>query len=130
MKPKGIKYTIAGKELNLVLTVNALAEICDQYGSLDKMAEIADASLSSQIRVIPNVLAILANQGAALAGSEERITSEWIGLHTTPFNLTEMTTVFSNAINVGMQAEVDEPEGDKDEVLDEIRKNAQGAVVK
>ncbi len=127
MLQKGVKYTIDGKELILVLNVAALAEICDAYGSIEKMSEAADAGTSSQIRIVPNVIAILANQGAALSGSNEQITPAWIMLHTSPRDISSMSQALADAINAGMKTEISEPEGDVDEVLEENRKNAQGA---
>jgi hypothetical protein len=127
MLHKGIKYTIGGKELTLVLNVAALAEICDAYGSIDEMSKAADAGTSSQIRIVPNVIAILANQGAALSGANEQITPAWIMAHAFPSDIASMTQALTDTINTGLKTEIKEPEGDVDDALDEIRKNAQGA---
>ena len=119
--------TIGGRELCLLLNTEALMMIVEKYESIEKAAEIMDSSTAAQLRVVPDVISILATQGEEMKGSGDKITSEWIMKHSFPSDLKTMSDAFIEAINKGMNVETPEQETDVDDVLADIQKNGQGA---
>ena len=64
MFTEGVKVTIGGKELDLVLNTEAMAQLADKYGDIDGVGDkLNNASYSDQIRIIPELIALLATQG-------------------------------------------------------------------
>ena len=66
----GVKITLLDdKELDLVLNTEAMAELCDEFGDLEKIGDkLNNASYSEKIRLVPRLISILATQGEAIKG--------------------------------------------------------------
>ena len=124
----GVKATmIDGRELDLVLNTEAMAQLCDEFGDIDGVGEaLNDAKYSEKVRIIPRLVALLATQGEAIKGSSEVITPEYVLRQTLPKDIPQLTKLFLRAVEIGMNIKITATE-DTDEVLAEIQKNAQGA---
>lgn len=128
MFTEGVKVTIGGKELNLVLNTEAMAQLADKYGDIDGVADrLNNASYSEQIRIIPELIALLASQGEAIKESGEVITPQFVSRNTLPRDIKALTDSFLQACAIGLNITIDTEDGDTDEVLAAIQKNAPGA---
>lgn len=128
MFTEGVKVTIGGKELDLVLNTEAMAQLADKYGDIDGVADrLNNASYSEQIRIIPELIALLASQGEAIKDSGEVITPQFISRNTLPRDIKTLTDSFLRACAIGLNITIDTEDGDTDEVLAAIQKNAPGA---
>lgn len=128
MFTEGVKVTIGGKELNLVLNTEAMAQLADKYGDIDGVADrLNNASYSEQIRIIPELIALLASQGEAIKDSGEVITPQFVSKNTLPRDIKTLTDSFLRACAIGLNITIDTEDGDTDEVLAAIQKNAPGA---
>lgn len=129
MMMDGAKITLLdGKELNLVLNTEAMAELCDEFGDLEKIGDaLSNASYSEKIRLVPRLVAILATQGEAISGNETKISPDYILRQTLPKEIPAMTGAFLHAIEIGMNVKYTLEDNETDEVLAEIEKNAQRA---
>lgn len=87
MMTYGAKITLLDdKELDLVLNTEAMAELCDEFGDLEKIGDMLNnASYSEKIRLVPRLISILATQGEAIKGNDTNISPR---LHPAP-NITE-----------------------------------------
>lgn len=119
--------TVGGRELCLLLNMEALMLIVEKYESIEKVAERMDGGTAAQLRIVPDVVSILATQGEEMKGSGDVITPEWIMKHSFPSDLQAMSDAFIEAINKGMKVETAQQETEVDEVLADIQKNGQGA---
>lgn len=119
--------TIGGRELCLLLNTEALTMIVEKYESIEKVAERMDGGTAAQLRIVPDVVSILATQGEEMKGSGDVITPEWIMKHSFPSDLKTMSDAFVEAINKGMNVETPAQNEDVDEVLAELQKNGQSA---
>lgn len=119
--------TVGGRELFLLLNMEALMLIVEKYESVEKVAERMDDGTAAQLRIVPDVVSILATQGEHMKGSAETITPEWIVRYSFPSDLKAMSDALVDAINKGMNVEIPEQDSDVDEVLADIQKNVQGA---
>lgn len=119
--------TIDGRVLTLLLNTEALMQIAEKYESIERVAEKMDGGTAAQLRILPDVISILATQGEAIKGSSEAITQDWIVKHSFPSDLQAMSDAFIEAINKGMKVEAAQKETEVDEVLADIQKNGQGA---
>lgn len=119
--------TVGGRELCLLLNTEALTMIVEKYESIEKVAERMDGGTAAQLRIVPDVVSILATQGEEMKGSGDVITPEWIMKHSFPSDLKGMSDAFIEAINKGMKVETAQQETEVDEVLADIQKNGQGA---
>lgn len=128
MFTEGVKVTIGGKELDLVLNTEAMAQLADKYGDIDGVADrLNNASYSEQIRIIPELIALLASQGEAIKDSGEVITPQFVSRNTLPRDIKTLTDSFLRACAIGLNIKIDTEDGDTDEVLAAIQKNAPGA---
>lgn len=124
----GVKVTIGGKELDLVLNTEAMAQLADKYGDIDGVADrLNHASYSEQIRIIPELIALLATQGEAIKESGEVITPQFVARNTLPRDIKALTDSFLQACAIGLNIKIDAGTEDTDEVLAAIQKNVQGA---
>lgn len=128
MFTEGVKVTIGGKELDLVLNTEAMAQLADKYGDIDGVADrLNNASYSEQIRIIPELIALLASQGEAIKDSGEVITPQFVSRNTLPRDIKTLTDSFLRACAIGLNITIDAEDGDTDEVLAAIQKNVPGA---
>ena len=128
MFTEGVKVTIGGKELDLVLNTEAMAQLADKYGDIDGVADrLNNASYSEQIRIIPELIALLASQGEAIKDSGEVITPQFVSRNTLPRDIKTLTDSFLRACAIGLNITIDTEDCDTDEVLAAIQKNAPGA---
>ena len=128
MFTEGVKVTIGGKELDLVLNTEAMAQLADKYGDIDGIADkLTNASYSEQIRIVPELIALLASQGEAIKESGEVITPQFVTRYTLPRDIATLTNAFLQACAIGLNITIDTEDGDTDEVLAAIQKNALGA---
>lgn len=124
----GVKVTIGGKELDLVLNTEAMAQLADKYGDIDGIADkLNNASYSEQIRLVPELIALLATQGEAIKESGETITPQFVTRYTLPRDIQTLTNAFLQACAIGLNIKIDTQSEDTDEVLAAIQKNAPGA---
>ena len=127
MLSDGINVTIGGKDFDLVLNTEAMAQLCDEFGDIEAIGDkLNNATYSEKIRLVPRLIALLATQGEAIKGSDEVITPEYVLRQTLPKDIPQLTKVFLRAVEIGMNIKITATE-DTDEVLAEIQKNAQGA---
>ena len=129
MMTDGAKITLLdGKELDLVLNTEAMAELCDEFGDLEKIGDMLNnASYSEKIRLVPRLISILATQGEAIKGNDTNISPDYILRQTLPKDIPAMTGAFLRAIEIGMNIKYTMEDSETDEVLAEIEKNGQGA---
>lgn len=128
MLADGVKIEIGGRELNLVLNTEAMAQIADKYGDVNKVGDMLNGTYSEKIRFVPEIIALLATQGEAIKGSDEVIEPKFISRHTMPRDLEHLSAAFVRAFEIGMDVKYNAGDnGDTDEVLAEIQKNAQSA---
>ena len=128
MLSEGVKVTIDGKELDLVLNTEAMAQLCEEFGDLEGVTErLNNATYAERIRLIPRLIALLATQGEAVKDSGEVITAEYVTRHTLPKDIPALTGFVLHALEIGMNVKFNPQGGETDEVLAEILKNARGA---
>lgn len=128
MLTDGVQITIGGKELFLVLNTEAMAQLADQYGDISGVSDKLDkANYSEKIRILPELIAMLATQGEAIRGNDEIITPDFIMRHTMPRDILALTAAFRKAVAIGMNIEIAPLGADQDEVLAQIQKNALSA---
>lgn len=129
MMTDGVKITLLDdKELDLVLNTEAMAELCDEFGDLEKIGDkLNNASYSEKIRLVPRLISILATQGEAIKGNDTNISPGYILRQTLPKDIPAMTGAFLRAIEIGMNIKYMMEDSETDEVLAEIEKNVQGA---
>jgi len=114
---------IAGRTFDLAFTLDALAalEDLDPNFDLSKVAEMAHKP-----RGLGDLVFAMAQQGELLAGRPFDVSRAWIGAHLSPSprKLSEVQVAVLNALADGlrMETESDEEEGEKDVVLEEIKK--------
>ena len=104
MMTDGVKITLLDdKELDLVLNTEAMAELCDEFGDLEKIGDkLNNASYSEKIRLVPRLISILATQGEAIKGNNTNISPDYILRQTLPKDIPAMTGAFLRAIESGM----------------------------
>lgn len=124
MMTDGAKITLLdGKELDLVLNTEAMAELCDEFGDLEKIGDMLNnASYSEKIRLVPRLISILATQGEAIKGNDTNISPDYILRQTLPKDIPAMTGAFLRAIEIGMNIKYTMEDSETDEVLAEIEK--------
>lgn len=128
MLADGVKITIGGKELTLILNTEAMAQLADEYGDIEGVGEqLENATYSEKIRILPRLTALLATQGEAVKGSGEVIEPEFIMRYTLPCHIPMLTDAFQRAVAIGMNITVEKSNEDTDVVLEQIQKNAPGA---
>lgn len=128
MLTDGVQITIGGKELFLVLNTEAMAQLADQYGDISGVSDKLDkANYSEKIRILPELIAMLATQGEAIRGNDEIIAPEFVMRHTMPRDILALTAAFRKAVAIGMNIEIAPSSEDKDDVLAQIQKNALSA---
>ena len=88
----------------LLLNMEALMLIVEKYESIEKVAERMDGGTAAQLRIVPDVVSILATQGEEMKGSGDVITPEWIMMHSFPSDLQAMSDAFIEAINKGNES--------------------------
>ena len=126
MLAHGYQIEIDGKSIDLLLNTEALAAIVEKWGGID---EAIEQSYSDRIRVVPELLSILANAAEEYKDSDQRITPKWISVHTTPGDYQMITEAINETYARGMHIEIPAPENgeETDEVLEELSKNGQCA---
>lgn len=127
MLAEGVNITIGNRELLLVLNTEALAQIAERYGDTEKAIAAAEENYAATIRIIPDLVALLATQGEAVKGTDEIITPQFISRFTMPRDFTALKNAFLQAYAIGMNIEYKPADEDTDVVLSEIQKNAVSA---
>ena len=128
MLSDGINVTIGGKDFDLVLNTEAMAQLCDEFGDIEAIGDkLNNATYSEKIRLVPRLIAILATQGEAIKGNSEPVTAEYVLRHTLPKAIPALTRLFLQAVEIGMDLHYTIDDVETDDVLAGIQKNAQGA---
>lgn len=130
MLDRGTQIVVNGKTIDLLLSTEALAVITEKWGGIDKVGDaIDDSDYAAKIRLLPELLAVLANAAEEAKDSEEVISAKWIRTHSTPGDFKEWYTAIREAFQKGMAIELPhvEPITDVDVVLAEQEKNGQSA---
>lgn len=122
MKTSHVK--IAKKDLALAFTMDALADIEDLIKdfNISNLGEYA-----RNPRHLCDILYCLAKQGELLEGRTLDVDRAWIGSHISPSpaQTTKIQIAVLTALTDGMKMETEEDEGEKDVVLEELKKNEQ-----
>lgn len=121
---KTVHVKLARKDLALAFTMDALADIEDVIKdfNISKLGEY-----TRNPRYLLDLLYCLAKQGEMIEGRKLEIDRAWIGSHTSPSpaQTAKIQIAVLNALTEGMRMETedDEEEGEKDVVLEELKKN-------
>lgn len=128
MLSDGVNVTIGGKDFDLVLNTEAMAQLCDEFGDIEAIGDkLNNATYSEKIRLVPKLIAILATQGEAIKGNPEPVTAEYVLRHTLPKTIPNLTRLFLRAVEIGMDLHYTIDGEETDEVLANIQKNGQSA---
>lgn len=134
MNEKGRKVEINGKQYNLVYTSAAMLAVIDKYGDVEGMADKLQSNPAEAARIVPWLIATLANQGVMLEtgntkpNNPDLVSPEWVALYTMPKDWRPLMDECMAAIAIGngtYHEVVDS--GPVDVVLEELQKNAAGA---
>lgn len=115
---------ISGKTFRLAFTLDAMSEMADiiEGFSLDHLTELARSP-----RHLVTMLYIMAKQGELLEGRRLKEDRDWFGCHIKPnaASALKIQTAVFEALTDGlrMESEDEDPDEEKDVVLEEIKKN-------
>lgn len=123
------KLKISGRELALAFTISAMDKMEAVTGSpvdLDNIKETVVEACRDRRKLLA-LVAILAQEGAALDETAESVGIEWLAQHMRPGHLPKVQIAVLGAVADGMRME--SAEGDEDEevdlVLEELKKKAE-----
>lgn len=132
MNEKGRAVEINGKQFNLVYTSAAMLSIIERFGDVEGMADKLQENQAEAARIVPWLIALLANQGVMLEtgnakpSNPDLIDSDWVALYTMPKDWEYLMGECMTAIAIGNGTYHEAPdEGPVDVVLEEIEKNAE-----
>ena len=124
------KIKIGGRELALAFTISAMDEMEKVTGApvdLDNIKETVVESCKDRRKLL-DLVAILAHEGAALDETAADADAAWLAKHMRPGHLPRVQIAVLGAVADGMRmesAEDEEPDGPKDEILEELKKKAE-----
>lgn len=134
MNEKGREVEINGKQYNLVYTSAAMLAIIERFGDVEGMAGKLQENQAEAARIVPWLIATLANQGIMLEtgntkpNNPDLLTPELVALWTMPNEWHYLIGECMDAIAIGNGTyHKAEENGPVDVVLEEIEKNAAGA---
>lgn len=113
------RIVIAGREMELLLTVDALEEIDQRFGSYEQMVE-SMKDRHTYARTMCGAIAILGNGALKYRGKEPEITEAWVCRHTTPGEVAELDKAVAAAFREGWRMEAEGEERPQDVVLEEL----------
>ena len=132
MNEKGRTVVINDKQFNLVYTSAAMLEIIEKFGDVEGMADKLQQNQAEAARIVPWLIALLANQGVMLEtgnakpSNPDLIDSDWVALYTMPKDWEYLMGECMSAIAIGNGTYHEAPdEGPVDVVLEELEKNAE-----
>ena len=132
MNEKGRTVAINDKQFNLVYTSAAMLEIIEKFGDVEGMADKLQQNQAEAARIVPWLIALLANQGVMLEtgnakpSNPDLIDSDWVALYTMPKDWEYLMGECMSAIAIGNGTYHEAPdEGPVDVVLEELEKNAE-----
>ena len=132
MNEKGRTVVINDKQCNLVYTSAAMLEIIEKFGDVEGMADKLQQNQAEAARIVPWLIALLANQGVMLEtgnakpSNPDLIDSDWVALYTMPKDWEYLMGECMSAIAIGNGTYHEAPdEGPVDVVLEELEKNAE-----
>ena len=132
MHEKGCTVVINDREFNLVYTSAAMLEIIEKFGDVEGMADKLQQNQAEAARIVPWLIALLANQGVMLEtgnakpSNPDLIDSDWVALYTMPKDWEYLMGECMSAIAIGNGTYHEAPdEGPVDVVLEELEKNAE-----
>ena len=127
MLRRGAVVRFGGRPWFMVLTLQALSDICDKFGSVEAMQQEMQSNaddVGGLFRFLCPLVALLVNEGECQRGEKNAIDGEFVMHNTFPSDIKSISEAFALAINRGMSIETEQmDESDVDEVLEEIQKN-------
>lgn len=110
---------IAGREIELLLTVAALEEIDGRFGSYEQMVERMQDRRTYAVTMC-SAIAALGNGALQYRGKEPDISTSWVCRHVTPGELAELDNIVAAAFTEGWRMEAESEERPQDVVLEEL----------
>lgn len=115
------KITIEEREIPLLFSLGAMAEIVDQMGELSDFSQIFNGK--KRVKNAIKLIVILGNAGLEAAGKPADLTDAWVGRALHPSKLNEAQIACMAAIADGMKVETKQAEdGPRDLTLEELEK--------
>lgn len=115
------KIIVEEREIPLLYTLGAMAEIVDQMGELRDFSKIFDGP--KRVKNAIKLIVILGNAGLEAAGKPADLTEAWIGRALHPTKLNEAQIACMAAIADGMKVETKQADdGPRDLTLEELEK--------
>ena len=118
-----VKATIGGREVPLMLNLNAMERLALIYGApLDLQAII---NRLKEVGVLLTVASVLADEGQEMANTEDPVDRNWIAAHGNGVTHLSMANAIVEAVNASMRMETDDGAGEEEEVdvvLEELKK--------
>ncbi|MGI6634180.1 MAG: hypothetical protein ACOX7B_03290 [Christensenellales bacterium] len=149
MRDIKVSIEFGGLKEDLVFTTAALMEVQEKFGDITAMTEAFSGleinewddeeakakklklHAEANVNALPLgcwLVTILANQGRWLKDPKaEKLTEEYVALHTAPMDLQPMLQACMDAIAKGMGTYHQEEEAPIDPILEEVEKNAESA---
>ena len=132
MNEKGCTVVINDRKFNLVYTSAAMLGIIEKFGDVEGMADKLQQNQAEAARIVPWLIALLANQGVMLEtgnakpSNPDLIDAGWVALYTMPKDWEYLMGECMSAIAIGNGTYHEAPdEGPVDVVLEELEKNAE-----
>lgn len=136
MNEKGREVEINGKQYNLVYTSAAMLAIIERFGDVEGMAGKLQENQAEAARIVPWLIATLANQGIMLEtgntkpNNPDLLTPELVAMWTMPKEWHYLIGECMDAIAIGNGTyHKAEENGPVDVVLEELEKNADSGEV-
>lgn len=134
MMERGVPAKIGGKDYRMVFTTAALLYVTKNYGSVEDLGDVLDASDNMGIEIALDLIALLVNQGIMLDTSDlspnnpDLLSIDKLLTLIDPGEIPTMINTVFDAIAAGMHMERKTVSAEVDVVLEEFRsKNAGGA---
>lgn len=109
---KNGKYPIMlDKERHLCVTLNALDEIQDKFGSYDKISEAFEGR--DKLKNLKWILALLINEGAE--DGEPEITEKQVGKLINIRNMSEVQSAIFSAFSLGIKGDAEKEDDSKNQ---------------
>lgn len=113
------RIVIAGREMELLLTVAALEEIDARFGSYEQMVERM-RDRRTYAKAMCGAIAALGNGALQYRGKEPDISEKWVCRHVAPGELAELDKAVAEAFSEGWRMEAESGERPQDVVLEEM----------
>lgn len=119
---RGVTVTIAGRDIPLRYDMRSQMQIEEELDMdcnelMDKLKQKKKTS-----RIVMDCVRVLGNEGLRHAGQDADLTAEWLEEHITPARVNLYRVALQAAITASWFMETEDPDRERDETLEEIRK--------